>query len=59
MSSAVEVLFLNRAPALLAIHLKRFQQDMRGRLRKIDGAVTFDFDLDITPFCDPKVSIKT
>ncbi len=46
----------NRAPEVLTLHLKRFQQDMRGRLRKISGSIPFPADLDITPFCDPKVT---
>ena len=37
------------------MHVKRFQQDMRGRLSKIDGAVPFPIHLNLTPFCDPKV----
>lgn len=47
-----------RAPEVLTLHLKRFQQDMRGRLAKIKGRVPFPADLDITPFCDPKVPIS-
>lgn len=46
----------HRAPEVLTLHLKRFQQDMRGRLRKISGSIPFPADLDITPFCDPKVA---
>lgn len=44
-----------RAPPLLAVHLKRFQQDLRGRLSKIRGPVPFPFTLDISSVCDPKV----
>jgi ubiquitin carboxyl-terminal hydrolase 16/45 len=40
---------------VLTLHLKRFQQDMRGRLQKIRGRIPFPADLDIHPFCDPKV----
>jgi ubiquitin carboxyl-terminal hydrolase 16/45 len=43
-----------RAPDLLTVHLKRFHQDVRGRLQKIDGGVPFDFDLDLSTFCDPE-----
>jgi hypothetical protein len=46
---------VGRAPEVLTLHLKRFQQDMRGRCGKINGAVPFPADLDITPYCDPKV----
>ena len=38
------------------LHLKRFQQDLRGRLRKIDGPVPFPRELDLSSFCDPEVS---
>ena len=44
-----------RAPPLLAVHLKRFQQDLRGRLSKIRGPVPFPFTLDLSSVCDPKV----
>ena len=37
------------------MHVKRFQQDLRGRLSKIAGAVAFPINLNLTPFCDPKV----
>eukprot|EP00891_Asterochloris_glomerata_P003980 jgi/Astpho2/3980/fgenesh1_pg.00063_%23_38_t len=45
---------IHRAPPLLAVHLKRFQQDLRGRLSKIRGPVPFPFTLDISSVCDPK-----
>ena len=44
-----------RCPPLLTVHVKRFQQDMRGRLSKIDGAVPFPINLNLNSFCDPKV----
>ena len=47
-----------RCPPLLTVHVKRFQQDMRARLSKIDGAVPFPLHLDLTPFCDPKVPLN-
>lgn len=34
------------------VHLKRFQQNARGRLRKIGGAVAFPLHLDMGPFCE-------
>ena len=46
---------LHRCPPLLTVHVKRFQQDMRGRLSKIDGAVPFPINLNLAPFCDSKV----
>ena len=42
------------ARAAAQVHLKRFQQDLRGRLRKIDGPIPFDFRLELRPFCDPR-----
>ncbi|KAK9916670.1 hypothetical protein WJX75_005528 [Coccomyxa subellipsoidea] len=51
---AVKGYLIHRAPEVLTLHLKRFQQDMRGRCGKINGAVPFPADLDITPYCDPK-----
>ena len=42
-----------RTPSLLSVHLKRFQQDMRGRLSKISGHIPFGFDLDLRPFLEP------
>ena len=44
-----------RFPPLLTVHVKRFQQDMRGRLSKIEGAVPFPLALDLSSFCDPQV----
>jgi len=37
-------------PQVLLLHLKRFQHDGRGRLNKLDTAVAFDFELDLSPF---------
>ena len=42
---------------MLTLHLKRFQQDLSGRLRKIDGPVPFPRKLDLSPFCDPEVKL--
>ncbi|KAK9843494.1 hypothetical protein WJX81_005881 [Elliptochloris bilobata] len=39
---------VRRAPAVLTVHLKRFQQNARGRLRKIEGAVVFPLHLDLS-----------
>lgn len=35
---------------VLMLHLKRFQQDLRGRLSKVDAFVPFDLLLDLAPF---------
>jgi lipoate-protein ligase A len=45
---------INKAPPVLTVHLKRFAQDMRGRLSKLSGHVTFHEWLDITPFIDQR-----
>ncbi|KAK9833003.1 hypothetical protein WJX74_004016 [Apatococcus lobatus] len=44
---------IHRTPPLLSVHLKRFQQDLRGRLRKISGHIPFGFDLNLRPFLEP------
>lgn len=41
-----------RLPSLLAVHLKRFQADLRGRAKKISGPIAFPLDLDVAKFCD-------
>jgi ubiquitin carboxyl-terminal hydrolase 16/45 len=35
---------------VLLLHLKRFQHDGRGRLNKLDTAVKFEFELDLSSF---------
>jgi len=45
---------INKAPPVLTVHLKRFAQDMRGRLSKLSGHVTFHEWLDISPFIDQR-----
>lgn len=42
-------------PAVLILHLKRFQVGPRGMFRKITKHVTFPLVLDIAPFCASKV----
>ncbi|CAM6029272.1 unnamed protein product [Sphagnum balticum] len=49
---------INKAPPVLTVHLKRFAQDMRGRLSKLSGHVTFHEWLDISPFIDQRSSDK-
>ncbi len=46
------VLVLSRGAPRVKVHLKRFQQNGRGRLRKIEGVVTFPLHLDLGPFCE-------
>ncbi|CAK9201996.1 unnamed protein product [Sphagnum troendelagicum] len=49
---------IGKAPPILTVHLKRFAQDMRGRLSKLSGHVTFHEWLDISPFMDQRSSDK-
>ncbi|XVF38002.1 hypothetical protein REPUB_Repub20aG0060100 [Reevesia pubescens] len=45
---------INKAPPILTIHLKRFSQDARGRLSKLNGHVNFRESLDLRPYVDPR-----
>ena len=49
-SNASKQLLLFCPPAVLTIHLKRFQQTMSG-LRKVSKHVQFPLSLDLAPFC--------
>jgi ubiquitin C-terminal hydrolase len=40
------------APPILTVHLKRFRQDVKGRLSKIGGHVRFGEWLDLGPYLD-------
>lgn len=46
-------ILINRAPPILTIHLKRFCQDPRGRLSKLNGHVNFTDTFDLKPYMDP------
>lgn len=52
---ATKQFLVSSPPAVLILHLKRFQVDPRGMLRKITKEVTFPSILDIAPFCGSKV----
>ncbi|XP_057835607.1 ubiquitin carboxyl-terminal hydrolase 2 isoform X2 [Cryptomeria japonica] len=56
--NATKVLLISKAPLVLTIHLKRFGQDMLGRLSKLSGHVTFHNKLDLRPFLDPRCPDK-
>ncbi|XP_061360589.1 ubiquitin carboxyl-terminal hydrolase 2 [Gastrolobium bilobum] len=43
-----------KAPPVLTIHLKRFSQDTRGRLSKLNGHVDFREAMDLRPYMDPR-----
>lgn len=54
MRDAMKRYMVDRAPQVLTVHLKRFNQDARGRLSKLRGHVNFEEMLDLTPFVHPR-----
>ncbi|XP_059632164.1 ubiquitin carboxyl-terminal hydrolase 2 isoform X2 [Cornus florida] len=52
---ATKTILIDRAPPILTIHLKRFSQDSRGRLSKLNGHVDFRDAIDLSPYMDPRV----
>ncbi|KAH7521771.1 hypothetical protein FEM48_Zijuj07G0067700 [Ziziphus jujuba var. spinosa] len=51
---ATKRVFINKAPPILTIHLKRFSQDARGRLSKLNGHVKFREVIDLKPYMDAR-----
>ncbi|XP_050371983.1 ubiquitin carboxyl-terminal hydrolase 2 [Argentina anserina] len=51
---ATKRVLIDRAPAILTIHLKRFSQDARGRLSKLNGHVTFREKIELRPYMDSR-----
>ncbi|CAM6121454.1 unnamed protein product [Calypogeia fissa] len=51
---ATKRFLISRAPPVLTIQLKRFAQDMRGRLSKLSGHIAFQELLDLHPFLDQR-----
>eukprot|EP00257_Ricinus_communis_P016032 XP_015574074.1 ubiquitin carboxyl-terminal hydrolase 2 isoform X2 [Ricinus communis] len=51
---ATKRVLVDKAPPILTIHLKRFSQDARGRLSKLNGHVNFGDVLDLRPYMDPR-----
>lgn len=51
---ATKQMLISKAPPVLTVHLKRFFQDASGRLRKINGHVTFSEILDLGPSLDKR-----
>uniref|UniRef100_A0A803Q768 ubiquitinyl hydrolase 1 n=1 Tax=Cannabis sativa TaxID=3483 RepID=A0A803Q768_CANSA len=49
---ATKRVLINKVPPILTIHLKRFSQDARGRLSKLNGHVTFKEIIDLKPYMD-------
>lgn len=54
-TNATKQFLISSPPAVLILHLKRFQVGPRGMLRKITKLVTFPAVLDIAPFCGSRV----
>ncbi|GLU08704.1 hypothetical protein SLE2022_256010 [Rubroshorea leprosula] len=50
--NATKSVLVNKAPPILTIHLKRFSQDSRGRLSKLNGHVSFREIIDLRPYMD-------
>ncbi|XP_047170188.1 ubiquitin carboxyl-terminal hydrolase 2 isoform X2 [Vigna umbellata] len=55
---ATKRVLIYKAPPVLTIHLKRFSQDARGRLSKLNGHVNFREKMDIRPYIDPRCTIE-
>lgn len=54
-TTATKQFFISSPPAVLILHLKRFQVGPRFMFRKLSKHVTFPFILDLAPFCASKV----
>ncbi|CAL0320428.1 unnamed protein product [Lupinus luteus] len=50
---ATKRVLIYKAPPVLTIHLKRFSQDARGRLSKLNGHVSFRERMDLRPYMNP------
>lgn len=56
-ANATKQFLISSPPAVLILHLKRFQVGMRGMFRKITKHVEFQTTLDLAPFCASKVKL--
>uniref|UniRef100_A0AAG5DVS3 Ubiquitin carboxyl-terminal hydrolase n=1 Tax=Anopheles atroparvus TaxID=41427 RepID=A0AAG5DVS3_ANOAO len=54
-TNATKQFLISVPPAVLILHLKRFQVGPRGFFKKITKPVSFPFVLDVAPFCGSKV----
>lgn len=54
-TTATKQFLISSPPAVLILHLKRFQVGPRFMFRKITKHVTFPFILDLAPYCASKV----
>ncbi|GFQ05339.1 ubiquitin carboxyl-terminal hydrolase 2 [Phtheirospermum japonicum] len=53
---ATKTILIRKVPSVLTIQLKRFSQDARGRLSKLNGHVNFRETIDLKPYMDPRCS---
>ncbi|KAL3642024.1 ubiquitin-specific protease ubp2 [Castilleja foliolosa] len=53
---ATKTVLITKVPSVLTIQLKRFSQDARGRLSKLNGHVNFKERIDLKPYMDPRCS---
>lgn len=51
---ATKRILIDKAPTILTVHLKRFSQDARGRVSKLNGHVDFGEIIDLSPYVDPR-----
>ncbi|PHT48817.1 Ubiquitin carboxyl-terminal hydrolase 2 [Capsicum baccatum] len=51
---ATKQILIDKVPPILSIHLKRFSQDARGRLNKLNGHVNFRDTVDLRPYVDTR-----
>ncbi|CAI9771169.1 unnamed protein product [Fraxinus pennsylvanica] len=51
---ATKRILIDKAPSILTIHLKRFSQDARGRLSKLNGHVNFKETIDLKKYMNPR-----
>ncbi|XP_055617543.1 ubiquitin carboxyl-terminal hydrolase 16 [Toxorhynchites rutilus septentrionalis] len=54
-TNATKQFLISSPPAVMILHLKRFQVGPRGMLRKMTKTVTFPLVLDIAPFCGSRI----
>ena len=47
-------MMLGKLPHILVLHYKRFEQDERGRLYKVNDTMSAPLELDMEPFCSAK-----
>ncbi|EPS69082.1 hypothetical protein M569_05690, partial [Genlisea aurea] len=58
MRDATRTTFIAEAPAILTVHLKRFSQNKRGHLSKLNGHVRFGETMDLQPYMNRSSSSR-